>query len=71
MVILVISSQKVGVKMDNKNNIVLKICEENEKHNYIANLLVRTLKSNEVDTNEYYDILELFKEKVLGNDVIL
>ena len=57
--------------MDNKNNIVLKICEENEKHNYIANLLVRTLKSNEVDTNEYYDILELFKEKVLGNDVIL
>ncbi len=57
--------------MNNQNNIVFKIYKENEKHNYIANLLVRTLKSNEVDTNEYYDILELFKEKVLGNDVIL
>ncbi len=57
--------------MNNQNNIVFKIYKENEKHNYIANMLVRTLKSNDVDTNEYYNILKLFKEKVLGNDVTI
>ena len=57
--------------MNSENNIILKIHEENEKHNYIANMLVRTLKSNDVGTNEYYNILKLFKEKVLGSDVII
>lgn len=57
--------------MNNQNNIVFKIYKENEKYNYIANMLVRTLKSNDVDTNEYYNILKLFKEKVLGNDVTI
>lgn len=57
--------------MNNQNNIVFKMYKENEKHNYIANMLVRTLKSNDVDTNEYYNILKLFKEKVLGNDVTI
>ena len=57
--------------MNNQNNIIFKIYEENEKYNYIANMLVRTLKSNDVDTNEYYNIIKLFKEKVLGNDVTI
>lgn len=57
--------------MDNKNNVALQIYEENEKHNYIANMLVKTLKTNSVSSDEYYDILKLFKEKVLGNDITI
>lgn len=57
--------------MDNKNNIVLQIYEENEKHNYIANMLVKTLKTNSVSSDEYYDILKLFKEKIIGSDITI
>lgn len=38
-----------------------------EKENYIANMLVRTLYSNNVDNSECYRIIKLFKEKVLGD----
>ena len=38
-----------------------------EKENYIANMLVRTLYSNDVNNSECYRIIKLFKEKVLGD----
>lgn len=38
-----------------------------EKENYIADMLVRTLYSNNVNNSECYRIIELFKRKVLGN----
>lgn len=57
--------------MNSENNIILKIHKKHEKHNYIANMLVRTLKSNDVNTNEYYDILKLFEEKVLGSNTVI
>lgn len=38
-----------------------------EKENYIANMLVRTLYSNDVNNAECYRIIKLFKEKVLGD----
>lgn len=41
--------------------------EQLEKGNYIANILVRTLYSNDVNNAECYRIIKLFKEKVLGD----
>lgn len=41
--------------------------KQREKENYIANMLVRTLYSNDVNNCECYHIIKLFKEKVLGN----
>lgn len=41
--------------------------KQTEKENYIANMLVRTLYSNNVNNSECYRIIELFKKKVLGN----
>lgn len=38
-----------------------------QKENYIADMLVRTLYSNDVNNSECYRIIKLFKEKVLGN----
>ena len=38
-----------------------------EKENYIANMLIRTLYSNDVNNSECYRIIKLFKEKVLGD----
>ena len=38
-----------------------------DKENYIANMLVRTLYSNEVTNSECYRIIKLFKQKVLGD----
>ena len=47
------------------------ICERHEiqrqKENYIANMLVRTLYSNNVNQSECYRIIQLLKEKVLGD----
>lgn len=40
--------------------------EQLEKGNYIANILVRTLYSNDVNNAECYRIIKLFTEKVLG-----
>ncbi len=54
----------------NENDIVGKTMDEQYKENYIAEMLVHTLYSNDVDNSECYDIIKLFKEKVLGDVVI-
>ena len=57
----------------NNNNIVDAVAQSNqqmEKENYIANMLVRTLYSNQVDNSECYRIIELFKKKVLGANAL-
>ena len=51
------------------NNITEKVFEQNEKENYIANMLVRTLYSNDVENAQCYRIIKLFKDKVLGSDI--
>lgn len=40
------------------------------KENYIADMLVHTLYSNDVSNDECYRIIKLFKEKVLGDVTI-
>ena len=54
-----------------QNNIIEKVCEKNEKENYIANMLVHTLYSNNVDQDECYRIIKLFKDMVLGSDIMI
>lgn len=51
----------------NENDIVGKTMDQQYKENYIADMLVRTLYSNDVNNDECYRIIKLFKEKVLGN----
>ena len=51
----------------NENDIVGKTMDQQYKENYIADMLVRTLYSNDVNNDECYMIIKLFKEKVLGN----
>lgn len=51
----------------NENDIVGKTMDQQYKENYIADILVRTLYSNDVNNSECYRIIKLFKEKVLGN----
>ena len=58
--------------MYNSNNntincIMEQTCLQLQKENYIADMLVRTLYSNDVDQNECYRIIQLFKKKVLGD----
>jgi len=64
--------QKVGVKMFqmNENDVVGKTMDEQYKENYIADMLVRTLYSNDVSDVECYNIIKLFKKKVLGNVMV-
>lgn len=50
-----------------ENNIVEKALNQVEKENYIANMLVHTLYSNNVNSTESYRIIKLFKEKVIGD----
>lgn len=50
-----------------KNNVVAQQMEQHYKENYIVNMLMRTLYSNNVNKSECYRIIELFKEKVLEN----
>lgn len=50
-----------------ENNIVEQTTKRLEKENYIANMLVRTLYSNNVNTSECYRIIKSFQKKVLGN----
>ena len=38
-----------------------------EKESYIADMLIRTLYSNDVNNQECYQIIKLFKERVLGD----
>jgi len=52
-----------------QNSIIEKVYEKNEKENYIANMLVRTLYSNDIENAECYRIIKLFKDKVLGSDI--
>ena len=57
----------------NNNNMVDAVTQLNqqmEKENYIAEMLVRTLFSNQVDNSECYRIIELFKKKVFGTNTI-
>lgn len=54
----------------NENNVVGQTMDKYEKENYIADMLIRTLYSNNVNNNECYYIIKLFKEKGLGNVVI-
>lgn len=54
----------------NENNIVGKTVDQQYKENYIADMLVRTLYSNDVSNSECYNIIKLFKEKVLGSVMI-
>lgn len=53
------------------NNEYLSIFKEystqRQKENYIANMLVNTLYSNDVSQSECYQIIKLFKQKVLGD----
>lgn len=51
-------------------DVIDEACKQLEKENYIADMLVRTLYSNDVDNSECFRIIQLFKEKVLGNVVI-
>ena len=51
----------------NDNDIVGKTVNQRYKENYIANMLVKTLYANDVNNAEFYRIVKLFKEKVLGN----
>lgn len=48
---------------DDISNITAK---QLEKENYIANMLVDTLYSNDVDYRECRSIIELFAKKVFG-----
>lgn len=51
-----------------KNNIYISdSITQQEKENYIADMLVHTLYLNNVNNSECYNIIKLFKEKVLGN----
>lgn len=45
----------------------MNIANQLEKENYIADMLVKTLYSNDVSISECYRIIELFKEKIFGN----
>lgn len=61
--------QKVGVKMFqiNEQDIVGKSMDQFEKENYIVDMLVHTLYSNNVNDDECYRIVKLFGQKVLGH----
>ena len=49
------------------NNVLENITMQFEKETYIVNMLVRTLYSNDVNINECYRILKLFKQQILGD----
>lgn len=48
-------------------NIVNKAINQIEKENYIVDMLINTLYSNNVTNDECYRILKLFKERTIGN----
>ncbi len=54
----------------NENDVVGKTMDQQYKENYIADMLVRTLYSNDVSNDECYHIVKLFEGKVLGNVMI-
>jgi hypothetical protein len=54
----------------NESDTVGKSMDQQYKENYIADMLVNTLYSNDINNSECYRIIKLFKEKVLGNVTI-
>lgn len=48
------------------DNILNKTTTQLEKENYIANMLVHTLYSNDVNSRECRSIIELFVKKIFG-----
>ena len=52
--------------MLNVNIPIVQQTIQNDKENYIVNMLVSTLYSNKVDKDECYRIIEKFKEKILS-----
>jgi hypothetical protein len=54
----------------NENDVVGKTMDQQYKENYIADMLVHALYSNDVSNDECYHIIKLFKEKVFGNITI-
>lgn len=56
--------------LNNNYDVISETCKQLEKENYIADMLIRTLYSNNVNNSECYHIIKLFKEKVLGNITI-
>ena len=54
-----------------KNNILEQTSEQLGKEAYIANMLVRTLYSNDISDSEAYNIIKQFKNMVLGGDVTI
>lgn len=52
------------------NNINNKTSIQREKENYIANMLVNTLYSNNINNAECYRIIKLFEKKVLGDEIL-
>lgn len=50
----------------NNIDVVEQTCKQLEKENYIADMLVHTLYSNNVNNSECFRIIELFKKKILG-----
>lgn len=41
-----------------------------DKENYIVNMLVRTLYSNDINNAECYRIIKMFKDKILGDTIL-
>ncbi len=54
----------------NENDVAGQTIYKLNKKNYITDIPVHTLYYNDDDNSECYDIIKLFKEKVLGDVVI-
>lgn len=54
-----------------KDNVVERTRKQSGKETYIANMLIRTLYSNNVSDSESYRIIKTFKDMVLGSDVVI
>ena len=51
----------------NEYDIVGKTMNKLHKENYIVDMLIHALYSNDVDNEECYHIVKSFKERVLGD----
>lgn len=49
-----------------QNELLYNVSLQQEKENYISDMLVRTLYSNDVNNAECSRIIKLFEERVLG-----
>lgn len=57
-------------KQAKNNTRISDLVTQQAKENYIADMLVHTLYSNDVNNQECYNIIKLLKEKILGNVAI-